>query len=142
MQYNWDISDLGYLQFFIIVELKPRLWKRDAINPIFKSGKPLLFARFILNSAKEVLECLVHSVRNILLVLGMYFKIFAGQILIIVKLVQGNISEFVSILRQGKQFIIDCFASFERFNDSFLLNDRRIQSVFIHQQVHKSEEYY
>jgi hypothetical protein len=140
MQDNRDISYLTEMQPLVRHYLESALRKGDAINSTFESWKTFLFARFVFDSAKEIRESFMHSVRYILSNLRMN-RIFAFYQFVIVKLPKSFLGFFVSIYGRFKKLVIDYLANFQRSYYLNLLFLGRIQTIFIHQQAHRGSYY-
>ena len=97
MQDYWNVSYPIEFKPFIRHNFEARLRKGYAIYSGFKTGKTFFLTRFILDSPEEVLKCLVNPVRDILLGLGMYLRIFAGKVFVEVKLIQRSLPIFPGI---------------------------------------------
>jgi len=82
----------------------------------------------------------MHPIRNILLRLRIYFKIFSSKMLVVIKLPQSLARLFVGLDRSFKKFIIDSLAYFKRINNPQLLFLRRIYPKPIHSQFHDNME--
>jgi len=127
---------------FVRQKLKTTLGKSDAVHPALKSWKTLLLAGFVFNPAKEVAKSLMNPVRDILFNLRMKFRILARERLVVIKLVERDLSKLPRIYTQSKKLIIDCFASFKRINQSSFLFVGRIQTIFEHLlNNHRGVEY-
>ena len=129
------------LDSFVTKQLESRLWKSYAINPRLEPRKTFFLTRLIFDSTKEIRESFMHSIRNILLDLRMYFKVFSSKMLVIIKLPKSLASAFVSLFRDVKKLIVDCLSNLERINNSFFMFIRRIQSIFIHLNDHIGDIY-
>jgi len=140
MQDHRNITNLAQLQHFVRDQFKTALGECDAIDSGLKARKSFIFAGRIFDSAKEISKCLMYPVRNILLGLGMNFRIFASKIFIKVKPADRYFTKFISIYAQSKKLIVDYLADFKRINYSFFLLARRIESVFIHPELHSEVE--
>jgi len=135
MQDEGDASNLAQSEPSVRKQFESALWISDALDSALEARKSLFLAGLVLDPAKEIGESLIHPVRDILNNLRVD-RIFAFDEIIIVKLVEAYRTEIVSIDAQCKKLIIDCLASLERINQSYLLLSRRINSEFIHQQAH------
>jgi len=136
MQDNRHISNLAEFEPFVRQNLKSTLRKSDAVYPALEARKSLLFTGLVLNPAKEVGKCLIHSVRDVLLGLGMNIKVFSSKILVAVKTAKRHFAILPRVYIQCKKLIVDCLASFERINDSYLLSARRVYPKFVHPEFH------
>jgi len=130
---DWNATNLAQPNPFVREKLETRLRKGNAIHSTFETRKSFLFARLIFDSAKEVSKSFVNSIGNILLRLRMNFRIFTSKIFVEVKTTKRYFSKLVAVNRQSKKLIVNCFVILERFNDSYILLIRRIQTIFIHQ---------
>lgn len=139
MQDNRNASNLTQSNPPVRKKLETRLRKGDAVNPTFEAGKSFFFG-ILFDPSEEVLESLMHSVRDILYNLRMDF-IPSFDKIVVVKFIEACRAKFVSINRQCKKFIVNCLASLERINQSYLLLSRRIQTIFIHLNDHRGKIY-
>ena len=144
VQYDRDVPDFGAVEPPVGRELESRLRVGDAPHTAFEAGKPLFFSTS-LDSAVEVLERLIHSVRNVLEDLGKHLWMFTPKMLVEPKLTNTILRGFVGVDIQFKKLIIHTLAGVECLVESVLLNPARIQPILIHSQLHTNllnkEEY-
>lgn len=147
MQDDWELANLGAEQSSLIDKPKSRLGVGNTLDSGFEAGKSSLdFLSFLslFDSAKETIKSFAQSIASILKNLAMdiitdfrmaYLDVFDQRIEVKFLCQQ-------KFFVQAKKLIIDKLAVFESFEKSYLLLHRRIQSVFIHQQViHRGVEY-
>jgi len=142
MQDNWNASNLAEFKLFVRKQFETRLRECYTINSAFESRKPFLLAGFVLDSAKEVFESLVNSIRNVLDNLTMSIRRIAFDYSIIIKFCQRYFAKFISVYGCSKKVIISRFAYFKVVNEFNLLFRRRIHTIFEHLlNDHRTWEY-
>jgi hypothetical protein len=135
MQDDGDVPNFGAVEPPIGCELEPSLRVCDASDLTFETGGTF-FLRTFFDSAKEVLERLTHSVRNVLEDLGKHFRMLAPQMLVEPKPAYTLPRVLIGADVQLKKLIIRFLAGIECLIESVLLNPARIQPILIHPQFH------
>lgn len=131
-------TDFADPEPLIAEHLETGLWERNAVHSALEPRETFFAFRClrVLDSPKEVLERFADPIRNILLRLGMYLRVFAIKIIIEIKFVQRNLTIFPGINGDSEKLVIDCFASLKRISYPALLFMGRINTISIHPEFH------
>jgi len=140
MQNNRNVADFGNIQFLVGKKLKSRLWVRDALEPLFISGKTnldLLDSFLLFEPSVEIVECLGQSVRTVLQDLGMdTFEIRIRILDLLDYLIQLELRKIstvgmVDIFPDCQKEVIHLAGEVELGVQSRHLFPRRIKPIFV-----------